>query len=373
MFNEKEGRELPDAQYMGADLAQKIGLNAYHLWRGVEYLRALDKEGIVGRGKKIDCGDLSFSRSTDVAFAETLLRMIAGREGIGDDLAEGLPRAAERWGRAQEDFKSGILAFPYWGYAEHLNDPRCEIEWGYGSILAERDCNEHCFSYSLFYAPTAYLNRGKNPPLTAEKLVELFSSKMVPYAGDKRMLDFSMDNAYSDSMVKTVSWQKDYHGFYINALGFCDKRYPRWFEEDAFKAEPMFYTAVTGKNLTFLEGMQKGRRIWSLRNAIWTLQGRHRDSVHFAPYIYEKPFTGAGFPLAGWHYFMPGMEKGEWKYLDLNGRKLDRGKFEGFKTRFYEFQGWDPKTGWLKRSTLESQDLNRVADELENKGKLGEG
>ncbi len=371
MFNKKDGQERSDAQYMSADLAQKIGINVYPLWRGIEYLRALDKMGILGKGKKIDCGDLPMDRTTDVVFAEKLLWMIAKREGIGRDLAEGFPRAAEKWGRVQEDFQSGILAFPYWGYAEHLNDPRCEIEWGYGSILAERDCNEHCFSYSLFYAPTAYLNSGREPQLPAEKLVQIFTSQMAPYAGDMRMLDFSMANAYSEHMVKTVSWQKDYHGFYINALGYCDKRYPRWFEADAFKAEPVFYSAVTGNNLTFLEGMQKGRKIWTLKNALWTLQGRHRDMVHFARYIYEIPFPGAGFPLAGWHYFMPGMEEGKWKYLNLDGRHLDKGSFEEFKSKFYRFQGWDPKTGWPKRSTLESQGLKHVADELKRKGKLG--
>lgn len=373
MFDRKDGKKRTDAQYMGADLAQKLGINVYPLWRGIEYLRTLDKMGVLGKGKQIDCGDLPMERTTDVAFAEKLLGMISRREGIGNDLAEGFPRAAERWGRLQEDFKSGILAFPYWGYAEHLNDPRCEIEWGYASILAERDCNEHCYSYSLFYTPTAFLNTGKKPPYPAEKLVEIFTSQMHPYAGDLRMLDFSMGNAYSGHMVKTVSWQKDYHGFYINALGFCDKRYPRWFEADAFKAECMFYNAVTGRNLTFLDGMGIGRKIWHLKNAIWTLQGRHRDQVHFAPYIYEKPFPGAGFPLAGWHYFMPGVEDGEWKYLRLDGRRLEKEKFEAFKTRFYAFQGWDSKTGWPKRSTLESYGLKNVADELERKTKLGEG
>jgi aldehyde:ferredoxin oxidoreductase len=65
------------------------------------------------------------------------------------------------------------------------------------------------------------------------------------------------------------------------------------------------------------------------------------------------------------------MEEGKWKYLNLDGRHLDKGSFEEFKTRFYRFQGWDPKTGWPNRTTLETQGLKHVADELERKGKLG--
>jgi len=42
-------------------------------------------------------------------------------------------------------------------------------------------------------------------------------------------------------------------------------------------------------------------------------------------------------------------------------------KFEDFKTKFYELEGWDVKTGWPTRETLESLDLDYVADELEEK------
>ena len=55
------------------------------------------------------------------------------------------------------------------------------------------------------------------------------------------------------------------------------------------------------------------------------------------------------------------------------GRKLDKGTFEEFKTRFYKLQGWDTATGYPTRGTLESMDLAYVADELEKNDKLGKG
>jgi len=55
----------------------------------------------------------------------------------------------------------------------------------------------------------------------------------------------------------------------------------------------------------------------------------------------------------------------------VNGRYLDKAKFEEFKTRFYNLEEWDIQTGWPKRKTLESLGLKFVADGLETKGKLG--
>jgi aldehyde:ferredoxin oxidoreductase len=64
-------------------------------------------------------------------------------------------------------------------------------------------------------------------------------------------------------------------------------------------------------------------------------------------------------------------ENGKWAYGENKGRSLDRAKFEDWKTRFYKFEGWDPKTGWPTRKNLESLGLRNVANELEKKNKLG--
>ena len=68
---------------------------------------------------------------------------------------------------------------------------------------------------------------------------------------------------------------------------------------------------------------------------------------------------------------MTGRRNGKWQYIPLESRHIDKAKFEAWKTRFYEFEGWDSSTGWPKRSTLEALGLGYVADELEGKGRLG--
>ena len=53
------------------------------------------------------------------------------------------------------------------------------------------------------------------------------------------------------------------------------------------------------------------------------------------------------------------------------GRSLDKSKFEEWKTIFYRLEGWNTKTGWPKRSTLEKMDMKFVADALQAAGGWG--
>ncbi|MBN1566270.1 MAG: hypothetical protein JXA73_00365 [Acidobacteria bacterium] len=108
--------------------------------------------------------------------------------------------------------------------------------------------------------------------------------------------------------------------------------------------------------------METGRKIWNLDKAIWVLQGRHRDQEVFPDYVYDKPSEG---------HIMPVYRNGKWEYAANAGRKLDRAKFEEWKTRFYNFEGWNPSNGRPKRATLESLGLKKVADVLQSKSKLG--
>ncbi len=359
--------------YLAADYLQKYGINAYEAYRGLEYIRALNKMGVLGPGKELDC-PLDFDKLGTAEFADEFLRMIAYREGIGDDFAEGFYRAAERWGRLEEDLKTGILEYPYWGLPEHSYDPRAELEWGYGTILGDRDINMHDFN-GLYWTPSRDLWAGKKPYLSAEEVATIVSEKLMPYAGNPLMVDYGNENMYSDHIVKLVSWHRHYSTFWKSAVLYCDFRWADFFNANrpdnrgmtGEDGEPVFLAAITGEHISFVEGLKIGQKIWNLDNAIWTLQGRHRDMVVFSDYIYEQPFDGGVAPA----YFLPGREDGEWKYVNVAGRKLDREKFEDWKTRFYKFEGWDPKTGWPTRQTLESLGLSEVADTLKKHGKLG--
>jgi aldehyde:ferredoxin oxidoreductase len=251
-----------------------------------------------------------------------------------------------------------------------------ELEWGYGSILGDRDINEHDFN-SLFWDAAFTDFVGAKPKTTAEEAVKIYTDKMVPFEGDPLMLDYSDENMYSEHIVKLVSWHRWYTRFWKQSALFCDWRWPDFMNLRApgkigstGEAEPKFFNAVTGRDFTFSDGIELGKKIWNLDHAIWTLQGRHRDMVHFADYIYSEPIVGIYGVLK---HLMPGKEDGKWDYFDYGARHIDRDKFEQFKTRFYTLQGWETTTGYPTRSALERSGLGYVADELKRCGKLEKG
>jgi aldehyde:ferredoxin oxidoreductase len=355
-----------DELLKAADLFQRLGVNAFEMVGLMPYLVALNKKGVLGKGKKIHT-DIDIANYMSYSTRKALLEAIAYRTDIGKDLAEGTLRAMEKWGRL-DDLNTGIAAFPNWGYSQHY-DPRLEIEWGYGSILGDRDINEHEVNWAVFWQPLAALTVGEQPAYSAEELSKIFAEKLVPY-NDPMMLNYSEEGIYSDAKVKMIAWHRHYTRFYKQSLLFCDWAYANFINPSSKdgkgytpEAEPKFYNAVSGKDMTFEEGMEMGRKIWNLDRAIWILQGRHRDQEVFSGYVYDVP-TGAP-------YVLPIYKDGAWSYDPCLGRKLDRAKFEDWKTRYYAFEGWDTKTGWPKKDTLSKLGLDNVAAALESAGKLG--
>jgi aldehyde:ferredoxin oxidoreductase len=352
------------------ELVQGYGLNHFE-WRVLfAYLNNLYKQGILGRGKKIEC-DLPMELYGTPAFIQTLARKVAFREGIGDLLSNGCARVAEAWGRYKEDTGSGLLALPNWGYSAHL-DPRIEVEWSYGSILGERDINEHSFSFPLHIMPGMMIGAKMDPLFTANKIVEVMASKVPPYTGDPFMFDYSEGptGIYSDHRAKEIAWHRHYTRFFIQSALFCDWVWPLFITPNSPdklgptpEGEPKFFNAVTGKNIAFSDGMEIGRKIWNIDRSIWTLQGRHRDMEVLAGYVYDVPSKG--------NYYLPNYEDGKWSYVTKTGRVLNKARFEEWKTKFYELEGWNSANGWPKRSTLEKLGLTKVADTLQSKGRLG--
>ena len=357
-----------NSSHKAADLLQQYGINAYEALLGYRYICKLNERGIIGPGKQIDC-DLDFGKLKTLDFVNEFLEMMAFQKGdVGKAMSEGFYRAAEIWGTKEEDLETGDLEYPYWGLPEHTYDPRAEIEWGYGSILGDRDINEHCFNY--FFWSSNFLGP------YVENAVKIVSSKLIPYENNTAMLDYSTNNMYSEDIAKLVVWHRHYTRFWKQSVLLCDNRWPDFINtltEDVNGLTPegeiKFFKAVTGRDITFKESMEIGKKIWNLDNAIWVLQGRHRDDVHFSEYIYKEDFKGK-FPFND--FKMPCInDDGEWEFMKVNGRHLDRGKFEEFKTRFYILEGWDTSSGYPTRTILESVGLDEVADELDSRNKLG--
>ena len=76
------------------------------------YLRYLYEIGELGPGKRIDSAPLPMDQWGELSFRRALLDAVSRRVGIGDALAEGCFRAAEKWGRLESGSGKRCFALP---------------------------------------------------------------------------------------------------------------------------------------------------------------------------------------------------------------------------------------------------------------------
>jgi aldehyde:ferredoxin oxidoreductase len=328
------------------------------------YLKKVYDLGVIGPGKKFDTSPLPMELWDQEEFAEIFAQAIAKRIGIGNLLAEGTVRFAEEIGRIQDT--DTILRYPAWGYVDHWTMPN--VEWAYGTLMDSRDINNH----DLPLAP--------NKQMSCEAYVRLLASACLPYGDDPYMFDYSWQGEqayktgiYSDHKAKFVAWRQHYAMFYKESMLFCD-----WVFANAYsagsktgrgptpEAEPVLINAVTGKDMSFADGIETGRKTWNVIRAIFTLQGKNRDTEKFSGYMYRP-----GASKAHYQPSIPVFDGSQWSWVDCSDLYLDHEGVERWKRAFYSFEGWDPRTGHPTRATLEKLGLSRVASVLEKKGKLG--
>ena len=272
-----------------------------------------------------------------------------------------------------------MLPVLQYSYGHHY-DPRTSADWGFASILSDRDINSHDLDFPCYWTPSQNYAQGREPDVSAARLAEIMGKKLVPF-NDPEMIDYSDEGIYKEPCAKAVAWTLYYNRSWKNTVGLCDwawtdlvNPYGENFEGMTPEGEPKFLNACTGWNKTFEEVMWLGKKIYDLDRAIWQLQGRTREVETFSNYVFDQPqdpvVPQTSYEIA---YYLPAYneETHEWSFQDVSGRKLDRDKTEQLKTYFYRLEGCDEEHGWLKRSALEKEGLDYVADELESYGVLG--
>ena len=362
----------------GGDVMHQYGAGHWQVMATSGYIQQLMRKGIIGPGTEYDPGDMPAQGGgfggggfggggTGNAYWEFLYKKMATRDDkFGDLIAEAAARMAEKLGRYPQDVNDGTVKLTYWGTQEHYTS-QVQVDWGYGSIFGERDLMLHQMSNY----PLHWMAQERNPYLTAEEGSDLYRQAMVPYNDDRFLVDYGESpetGIYSDSKIKLVAWVKHYEKFWMG-MGFCGWRWPMCITNNTAdrrgatpQAEPKFWNAVTGQNLSFADSMEIGRKIYTLDRSIWVLQGRTKKMETFPDYIYDQ---GAGGNILPMHI------DGKWVYADGRGRKLDRAKFEDFKTRFYKFQGYNPDNGFPTEATLAKMNMPKVAETLKKNDKLG--
>ncbi|MCL2877509.1 MAG: hypothetical protein FWF13_01875, partial [Acidobacteria bacterium] len=186
------------------------------------YIERLHEQGILGPGKQIDSAPLPMEKYGELGFRLALLEAIATRTGIGDALAEGTCRAAEKWGRLEIDKENFSLRLPAWGATSHWTLPW--IDWAYSYLFGAGDPTWHGFM-----APVGSPEQGK----TLEQSLEELSKKTIPYTDDIFMFNHAWKGEeawktgiYSPHKAKQVAWSRHFTGFWNESMSICEMLLP---------------------------------------------------------------------------------------------------------------------------------------------------
>ncbi|MGD9159713.1 MAG: aldehyde ferredoxin oxidoreductase N-terminal domain-containing protein, partial [Desulfobacteraceae bacterium] len=328
------------------------------------YLKTVYDMGTIGPGKEVDTSPLPMNMWDSVEFAEIFALCIAKRIGIGDLLADGTVRFAEKIGRIHDI--NSILRYPAWGYVDHWCMPN--VEWAYGTLMDSRDINNHDISI------------GPVKGMSCKEYVELLASACLPYGDDPFMFDYNWKGnqayktgIYSEHKARFIAWRQHYAMFYKESMLFCDwvfaNAYSRSTEDGKGatpEAEPKLINAVTGNGISFTDGVEIGRKTWNVIRAIFAMQGKNRDVEKFSGYMYKPGASNAHYSTT-----IPVFDGSKWDWTECGDLYMNHDGVEHWKTAFYNIEGWDPLTGNPGGRTLKDLGLSGIADILKENKKLG--
>jgi aldehyde:ferredoxin oxidoreductase len=225
---------------------------------------------------------------------ETLVHMIARREGIGRLLGEGVKRAAAELGRGSEHFALHVK-----GQELPMHDPRGKKGLSLAYALSPTGADH-------MEAPHDPLYAGFHPqghPLGGLGLIEPL---------DPLVLDAKKVRAF---FVTQQIWS------FYNAVGMCDFVGAPL---NALELEPLvsYINAVTGWNMSLFELMKVGERGNTLARLFNVREGFTPEDDVLPQRLHEGLGNGA-----------------------LKGERVDPEQFFTARTTYYEMAGWDPKTG----------------------------
>jgi aldehyde:ferredoxin oxidoreductase len=317
------------------------------------YMMKMYEMKVIGPGTKFDMAPLPMDKFPSEEFMEMYGRAIANREGFGRLLGEGTARLVEALGRT-DDFNT-LARQTMWGFMDHWSMPN--VEWAYANLLDSRDINSHDISWGRGDAEQSVKNYAAgtlgNEPLWFD----------YTWQGDQAY----KTGIYSKYKAEWVAWHVHYWNYYKESVGFCDWGYCNIGNNGRTPtAEPTYLNAITGRNHSFKDGLEIGRRAWNVKRAIFVMQGRHKKMENFTGYLY-KP----GASYCGFYNNLPILNGDKWEIQDCRELYFTREGVDQFKTHFYNVEGWDPNSGYPKRKTLEDLGIKQVADFLQSKNKLG--
>ncbi len=246
-----------------------------------------------------------------------LTEKIAKREGFGDLLAEGSERAAKKIGRGAEAY---LITFKGQEAPAHMPQVKRSLAIIYATnpFGADHESSEH------------------DPAI--EDDFEYYTDRMA-------VLGFSEaqePQSLSDEKIRFAMVSQHMYSA-MDSLNLCQFVYgPAW---QLYGPDQMveLVRTVTGWNDVSFDELQKlGERRLNMMRAFNAREGIDRKNDTLPEKLF-KPLKGGS----------------------SDGWKLDRDEIESALDKYFEFCGWDVKTGVPTRLKLEELDLGWVADQLD--------
>jgi len=274
-----------------------------------------------------------------------MLGKIAYRQGIGDVFAEGSVAAAAKIGKGAEKYLHTIK-----GMDVMVADPRLmSADKILGYIVCPRGGDDLCTTHAFIsgYAPWAerlgwseqeYLNwRVGFLDMTDEEKKQIF--------GDPPRVD-ALQPRTVDGKAAMVKWYEQVTTM-ANTLGLCLFATVVWATIGPTLCAKL-YSSTIGSTVTAEQLKRAADRIYNLMKAYIVREGWTRKDDDWPALFYEEPFSGKA----------------------LTGSRLSRKEVNRLLDDYYEIRGWDKETGLPTRKILTELDLDYVADELSQLGRI---
>ncbi|MFC1856899.1 aldehyde ferredoxin oxidoreductase family protein [Thermodesulfobacteriota bacterium] len=287
------GLERWDDALKAFEIFARMGIDSHSLQGILAYTFELYEKGILS-SKETGGLDLTWGNADSV---HQLIEMIGRRQGIGDILAEGLPRAAQQLAPQTAS----------WGLVSKglgcLFDPRMRM-------------SAEAFSQMTNTRGGHPSNTGVTAvPRPAEKVASFCDKIGVP--PDKKPDVMQGPEGFHPGRL--AKWSEDFSTV-LDCLGVC--RFPIY-QRVSIRLYTDLYGALTGLALTPEEMLDAGANLWHLHRAFNMKHGLGRIDDHLPGRYYEEPLRAG----------------------DKEYPSLDRDQVEEWISDYYEERGWDRETG----------------------------
>lgn len=311
----------PEAIIYGAHLHNLLGIDCESIGDTIAFAFECYEKGLL---TDEDTDGLKFNFGNAEAMFEAT-RRIAYREGIGDLLAEGTKRAADKIGKGAQRFAMQVK-----GVEMSAGDPR-------GMPV-------RAVSYATGTRGADHLR--SNPYI--EEFVTPKEAKK--WFGSEEASDLRKGVKGKGRLLK---WSEDFVTI-GDLLGLCKFAFYRsatleYLYKKGVELATRFYNACTGFDLTEEEMLMAGERVFNLEKAFNAREGADRKDDTIPDRFFEEPLMGGG---------------------PSGGMVVERDKFERILDEYYEARMWDVKNGLQTRKGLEKLGLKWVADSLKKDEKV---